>query len=266
MSLASIVVFYTLTMLTIAHADRGRPTLKDDERFRNGLVRDLNENTKTIYMNAKTIYMNSKRKKLNRNTSINLKTMLYENSCLMSLDCSNAVNRSRKNVDEVNLQVALIGKHDAVLILHEDTRYMNAVWKYVTSICIEVTVIFVICFIFACIFVYCGTNVMQNKVYAIQEFIFSSSVYLLSIVLPSDIPISLEDPKFSQLSVQVDSESRNVGTKECRSQYDKFIMIEVKYKRHLCRRDREPSRIPGKKLSRLLKKSRKLRKLVRKHI
>ena len=248
-------------MLTIAHADRGRPTLKDDERFRNGLVRDLNENTKTIYMNAKTIYMNSKRKKLNRNTSINLKTMLYENSCLMSLDCSNAVNRSRKKQ-----KVPLIGKHDAVLILHEDTRYMNAGWKYVTSICIEVTVIFVICFIFACIFVYCGTNVMQNKVYVIQEFIFSSSVYLLSIVLPSDIPISLEDPKFSQLSVQVDSESRNVGTKECRSQYDKFIMIEVKYKRHLCRRDREPSRIPGKKLSRLLKKSRKLRKLVRKHI
>ena len=200
MSLASIVVFYTLTMDTIAHADRGRPTLKDDERFRNGLFRDLNENAKIIYMNAKTIYMNSKRKKLNRNTSINLKTMLYENSCLMSLDCSNAVNRSRKKQ-----KVPLIGKHDAVLILHEDTRYMNAGWKYVTSICIEVTVIFVICFIFACIFVYCGTNVMQNKVYAIQEFIFSSSVYLLSIVLPSDIPISLEDPKFSQLSVQVDS-------------------------------------------------------------
>ena len=33
MSLESIVVLYTLTMLTIAHADRGRPTLKDDERF-----------------------------------------------------------------------------------------------------------------------------------------------------------------------------------------------------------------------------------------
>ena len=78
MSLASIVVLYTLTMFTIAHADRGRPTLKDDERFRNGLVRDLNENAKTIYMNAKSIYMNSKRIKLN--TNINLKTMLYENS------------------------------------------------------------------------------------------------------------------------------------------------------------------------------------------
>ena len=35
MSLASIVVLYTLTMLRIAHADRGRTTLEDDERFRN---------------------------------------------------------------------------------------------------------------------------------------------------------------------------------------------------------------------------------------
>ena len=79
----------TLTMLTITHADRSRPTLKDDERFRKGLVRcDLNEftknaklfmNAKSIYMNAKSIYMNAKRIKLNLN--INLKTMLYENSC-----------------------------------------------------------------------------------------------------------------------------------------------------------------------------------------
>ena len=30
-----------LTMLTTAHAYRGRPTLKDDEQFRKGLVRDL---------------------------------------------------------------------------------------------------------------------------------------------------------------------------------------------------------------------------------
>ena len=35
MWLASILIINTLTMLTIAHADRGRPTLKNDERFRN---------------------------------------------------------------------------------------------------------------------------------------------------------------------------------------------------------------------------------------
>ena len=28
-------------MLTIAHADRGRPTLNDDERFRNGYFHDF---------------------------------------------------------------------------------------------------------------------------------------------------------------------------------------------------------------------------------
>ena len=32
---------YTLTVLTIAHADHGRPKLKDDERFRNGFFCDL---------------------------------------------------------------------------------------------------------------------------------------------------------------------------------------------------------------------------------
>ena len=36
------MVINTLTMLTIAHANRGRPTPKDDERFQNRLVRDLN--------------------------------------------------------------------------------------------------------------------------------------------------------------------------------------------------------------------------------
>ena len=68
-------------MLTITHANRNRPTLKDDERFRNGLVCDLNEFTMNakLFMNAKSIYMNAKRTKLNLN--INLKTMLYENSC-----------------------------------------------------------------------------------------------------------------------------------------------------------------------------------------
>ena len=42
MWLASILIINTLTMLTIAHADRGRPTLKDDERFRNGYFHDNN--------------------------------------------------------------------------------------------------------------------------------------------------------------------------------------------------------------------------------
>ena len=50
MWLASILVIYTLTMLTISHADRGRPTLKDDERFRNkmDLTSKRNSTSKTM--------------------------------------------------------------------------------------------------------------------------------------------------------------------------------------------------------------------------
>ena len=41
-TLIGILVINTLTMLTIGHADSGKPTLKDDERpFRYGLFRDL---------------------------------------------------------------------------------------------------------------------------------------------------------------------------------------------------------------------------------
>ena len=57
--------------------------------------------------------------------------------------CSNTVNRSTKNVDEVSLQVALTGKHDAVLILHEETRYINAVC--IVNIEVTVTGWFITC-------------------------------------------------------------------------------------------------------------------------
>ena len=40
-TLIGIFVINMFTMLTIAHADRGKPTLKDDERpFRYGLFRE----------------------------------------------------------------------------------------------------------------------------------------------------------------------------------------------------------------------------------
>ena len=38
-TLIGILVINTLTMLTIAHADRGRPTLNDDERLKRYTLR-----------------------------------------------------------------------------------------------------------------------------------------------------------------------------------------------------------------------------------
>ena len=85
-TLIGIFVINTLTMLTIAHADRGKPTLKDDERpFRYGLFCDLKMNAK---MNAKSMpvsySMNAKLTKLNTKfVYVKLITMLYQHSCFL---------------------------------------------------------------------------------------------------------------------------------------------------------------------------------------
>ena len=55
MWLASILIIYTLTMLTIAHADRGRPTLKDDERFRNRM--DLTSKRYSTSIKTKKVHL-----------------------------------------------------------------------------------------------------------------------------------------------------------------------------------------------------------------
>ena len=75
------------------------------------------------------------------------------------------------NIDKDKLQST--GKYA------EETREINATWE--SFKCIEVTLVFVIGFIFARI-VYCGINkVMQNKlnvIQLVQQLIISSSVYI----------------------------------------------------------------------------------------
>ena len=73
MWLITVLIVYMLTMLTTAHADRGRSTLKDDEQFRNGLVRDLK------FLKEKLKLFNTK-----------FKTILYKTEyCLnVSLNCT----------------------------------------------------------------------------------------------------------------------------------------------------------------------------------
>ena len=175
MLLASILLLNTLTMLTNTYADRSRPTLKDDERFRTRLVCDLNTMKAKLLatMNAK-LTMNTKLT-MNANVTKLLKTNMNLNSMLCaSLNCSNDVNKSPKNVDEAKLQVTGI---NAVLLLTKETRqYINAVWKlYVKSIEVQVTLLmFVTCFIFICTVLCIITNDVQNKSDVIQELIVSS--------------------------------------------------------------------------------------------
>ena len=150
MLLASIFLLNTLTMLTIAHANRSRPTLKDDERFRNGLVCDLDNRTLMCTRSNLCLY----RVKLTIETKLTMNINVMNTMLCVSLNCSNDMNRSTKNVDEAKLQVTAI---NAVLLLTKETRqYINAVWKlYVKSIEVHVTsLMFMTCLSFG--------NVFQN--------------------------------------------------------------------------------------------------------
>ena len=98
-------------MLTIAHADRGRLTLKDDERFRNGLVRDLDNRTLMCTRSNLCLHVLLNRSNLCLNVLLN---------CAEKY-CSNAVNRRTNNIDEVNFEVT--GKH-AVILMPEETRHI----------------------------------------------------------------------------------------------------------------------------------------------
>ena len=119
MWLTTVLIVNTLTMLTTAYADCGRPTLKDDKRFRNGFIRDLKEKLKLF--------------------NTNFKTIVYEECCLnMSLHCTakcyskplnlnTVVNtiqheRTAMNIDKDKLQRT--GKYA------EDTQeIINATWE-----------------------------------------------------------------------------------------------------------------------------------------
>ena len=125
MWMASILILYTLTMLTIAHADRSRPTLKDDERFRNGLVCDLE-------MKLKTLLCSTCSKTISRAIS-------YTNSPLnVSMNyvrkCDSIVNliqdkRSTKNVLVIyNMQkynLAAIFKNSIVILPEYFERFLD---------------------------------------------------------------------------------------------------------------------------------------------
>ena len=88
-------------MLTIAHADRGRPTLNDDERFRNGYFHDFK--IRTLMCTRSILCKNSR-----------LNVLLYIVLKIVAQITQMLCDRSTKNVcDEVNFELLdVAGKHE----------------------------------------------------------------------------------------------------------------------------------------------------------
>ena len=171
MWLTTVLILNTLTMLTTAHADRGRPTLKDDEHFRNGLVRDLKEKLKLFNAKCKTILY----KKYCLNVSLNCTAKCYSKPVNLNFVVKTIQHeRNTMNIDKDKLKRT--GKYA------EATIEINATWESLE--CIEVTLIFVICIIFAWIVFFGVNKVMENKldvIQLVQQLIISLSVCIISL-------------------------------------------------------------------------------------
>ena len=120
-------------------------------------------------------------------------------------------------------------------------------------------------------------NVMLSIVYSI---VLWANFYVKLLMSSAKAAVNSFDEcnvfeKAAQLSVIVHDNKLNNSNDEafsintvrnCRSRYDKFVYFNRPRTHGIRVRDREPSRIPKKRITRILKKSRKVRRLLRTYI
>ena len=120
-------------------------------------------------------------------------------------------------------------------------------------------------------------NVMLSIVYAI---VLWANLYVKLLISSAKAAVNSFDEcnvfeKAAQLSVILYGNKLNNSSDEafsintvcnCRSLYDKFVYFNRPSTRGISVRDRKPSRIPKKRITRILKKSRKVRRLLRTYI
>ena len=121
---------------------------------------------------------------------------------------------------------------------------------------------------------------MQNPVFFVFNVIVLSLVYVKLSISSTNASLNSFDEckvleKTAQLSVIVYDDKLNDSNDEtfslntvcnCRSRYDKFDYFNRPRTHGIRVRSREPSRIPKKRITRILKKSRKVRRLLRTYI
>ena len=130
---------------------------------------------------------------------------------------------------------------------------------------------------------------IQNPVFFVYNVIMLSIVYAIVLwanfyvkLLMSSTEAAVNSfdecnvfQKAAQLSVIVYDNKLNNSNDEafsintvcnCRSRYDKFVYFNCPHTHGIRVRDREPSGIPKKRITRILKKSRKVRRLLRTYI
>lgn len=256
----------TLKPLTYAHAVRGRPTLKDviERMFWPGSVRELRES----YIENKCA----------------LNEQIYENYDMnyTDMNCFETKYQTRQAQNCESLQEKKVGEHKVSTDAFESQKdsllsrmhLIKILKKKVNflSICIIMAVCFLQLLNF-CVFravmlfhiqLFVSFGIILTNVVSILYHAWCSVLCLDEPILNAFNNCNLFE-KGAQLSVVVDVDNEeSINDLQLRSRYAKFVYCKCVGGRP--KRDREPSRIPVKQLSRALHKSRSFRKLVRKYI
>jgi len=263
-------------MLTNAHTVRGKSTLKDVERFRKyGLFREHMKAMKALNaMKAKVILDQHVMKALN---AMKANAKVINNAKVRNYDQYVNMNESFYYTNlKLNCSMFMNynpGSNPRCLPTKVSEDRSNNKLKLISNMMVKWTLLCTIC-------------VMIVNIIFIQVYSWYCCATYLHISLNSyDCDIF---EKASELSVNTDEkDSQFISIKTCRSRYAKFIYYNrIKYNYYECDvytssnsrynyqiplnyhavRDREPSRIPVRRLTRALYKSRKIRRLERKYI
>ena len=250
----------TLKLLTNAlHKFRGRPTLKDDERFRNG----SNQVHETLAMNY-VIMSDYMRNYLRYQTEFKCNSHELTNEITTETSDENCFAKQceyhKSDVQRPNS----LKENDAMKLADDNNLILSEISSVKVNIIL--TCITVICIVMFNSIVFHKSCLLVTL--SAILFILCSLVYMCKRIDKSIANFFNECDIFEKAEQLCPSEyvEHEESTIYPRSRYAQFIYFErVKRRRHIGI-DREPSRIPVRQLERAFGKSRKIRRAVRQYI
>ena len=240
MIMANLLYSGTLKTHTNVHAVRGRPTLKDVEpQFRNGSFRELKENAKITRKITRGTQRNSE-EKTNTNSLVNRNLIDDYSDERYSENTPNNKHMESFKITNVFPETRRLG--------------LKSVEMMISFLIYKLVLLFTILTIFNSSLSFVQLSVASVLIAAscmvlvVQPFINVSTNSLVN-SLHNDCDLF---DKAVQLSVFIHANKESHLLKECRSRYAKFLTHKyVDHKPCVVSRDREPSRIPVKQLTRL---------------
>ena len=276
MTMKNYFTSLTLTTHTNAHAVRGRPSLKDVERqFRNGSFRELQsqKNTRnTQSLKDKTYELIQINLNEFRGTQRNLEENTNTNSLVnRNLIDDDSDERARENIPNSHGYDSMVSILESFKMIHviPESRAFRLI-----PMTVGISFLFILLFTILNSF-FSSLSFVQLSVASLLIAALCMVLVVLHVINVSAKTLidSLQNncyvlEKAVLLSVFVHPNKDSHLLEECRSRYAKFRIhqyVEHKPRVVTRTRDREPSRIPVKQVTRLLHKSRKIRKRVRKY-